>query len=72
MLLKYIGLAPITNKFGDWVNGDVKNVPDDTKLIGFEVVEINKPKKTKKRRYIKENYPNKMETDNINILEKGE
>lgn len=35
MKVRYIGQAPICNEFGSWDPGDVKEVPDGTKLPGY-------------------------------------
>lgn len=66
MKLKYTGLAPITNKFGDWKHGDVKEVPDGTILIGFEAVESEAPREWT-RRVVREELQDKMERDNLEI-----
>lgn len=64
MRIKYIGLEPVSNVFGSWKTGEVKNVPSDTKMPGFinlddenkTVVSFVKP--------MAEKIKNKMETKN--------
>ena len=41
MKLKYIGLAPISNKYGTWKQGDVKNVPNDCNIRLGEFVKYD-------------------------------
>ena len=67
MKMKYNGLAPITNIYGDWKNGDVKEIPDGVNLIGFEKVTEQKPETTfKKRKWTrKEKLSDKMERKNF-------
>jgi hypothetical protein len=72
MKLKYIGLTPATNIFGDWQPGEIKNVPDGTVLPGFKDVDILEDKIGKKplmqskkwgQRKVREDLRDKMERD---------
>jgi len=40
MRTKYIGLTPVSNKFGDWKRGDVRNLPSGVKL-GEEFIDLD-------------------------------
>ena len=63
MRIKYIGLEPVTNKFGDWKAGDVKNIPEEIKSFGFiNLDDENKPVASFKP--MAEKIKNKMETKN--------
>jgi hypothetical protein len=75
MKLKYIGIAPITNIYGDWENGTIREVPDGINLAGFEKIETKPltppPSASRKftRRIMREELKDKFERDNYQIKE---
>jgi|WetSurMetagenome_2_1015567.scaffolds.fasta_scaffold02369_11 hypothetical protein len=80
MRLKYIGIAPINNRFGSWENGTIREVPDGTQLCGFEAVDETPkavsefPADIKKvtRRRLREDLQDKMERDSYGLRDKQE
>lgn len=40
MKVKYLGLEPVNNVFGDWMHGDIKEIPDGYPVFwpGFEEI----------------------------------
>lgn len=66
--VKYLGLTSVINVYGNWKPGEVKEVPDGIKMIGFEEVKVvQQPKKKKKVNY--ERTADKMERDNVVVKE---
>lgn len=71
MFIKYTGLTPVTNIYGDWKPGEIKNVEKDISgLMGFEKVEAKKAYKTYVKP-IKENLSDKSEKKSKYIKKDG-
>jgi hypothetical protein len=69
--LKYTGLSPVNNIYGDWTHGTIKRVPDDAVLgAGFEVLEVPAPaqyaptQRKVTRRRMRPELQDKLERDN--------
>jgi len=78
MKLKYNGIEPVNNIFGNWEKGDIKEVPDGTKLIGFDEVKPEAapnmqpkpiPKQMRKRKVKREKLKDKAERSSAVIVD---
>jgi hypothetical protein len=75
MKLKYTGLTPITNLYGDWKPGEIKEVPQDANLV-FDFIRVDEhqqsPIKAKvkiTRKIRRQELADKMERDNKQIIQ---
>lgn len=77
MKIKYIGLSPITNIYGNWNKDDIKEVPEEIAAswlyagLPFCVIKdekVFKPKKIFKRPVRRQELQDKMDRDNTVII----
>ena len=71
MRVKYIGSAPITNVYGDWKYGDIKEIERPEGLTNPYFVtlkEVVKHRKIRRSKIRREELQDKMERDSALVL----
>jgi hypothetical protein len=73
MKIKWNGITPVNNIFGEWQPGQIKEVPEIIIIPGFQIVSEtpveNIPKRKLTRRKMREDLNNKFERDNLETRE---